>query len=470
MSTRTETNPLRYVARFVVEFRTPFLIGSGEGDPESDAAFVADANGLPSIPGSSLAGALRHAAGRHGMAPDRVKRLFGYQQGNEGRGSRLSFTWGHIHDCRDIPVEGRLAEKALLDDAILAHARHANIRDHVCIGHRGAVADRQKFDERCVPPGHRFTFEVMLEGGEVDREDWTMLLGLLYSSELRLGGKSRRGYGAYRVVSLKKGEFNLAGGDLQALRDHPVRLDQPAPHLHEEDVDKLRAATAAGTVTAEMKLEPENFWLIGGRDDAAVDLVPLAESRVVWTDAGGAIGSDEILVPGTALKGPLAHRTAYHYNALNGIYADDLPPEELKEHTGGENRAVREMFGWSKGEGEKAEGRRGRVLIDDLYLGAPGVTKVLNHVSIDRFTGGALPGALFTEKALFQSGGFDFAVHIMDAQGVAAASRKAFLCALEDLAEGRLSVGAGGARGNGTFRRCGDIRWSDNGVWAGGAK
>ena len=55
-----ETYPLRYVARPTIEFTTPFLVGAGEEDFFSDAVFVADANGLPAIPGSSIAGVLRH--------------------------------------------------------------------------------------------------------------------------------------------------------------------------------------------------------------------------------------------------------------------------------------------------------------------------------------------------------------------------------------------------------------------------
>ena len=473
MSTRTMVFPLRFAARFVVEFRTPFLIGSGEGDYESDAVFVADANGLPSLPGSSIAGALRHAAEKSGMEQGTVDRLFGYQHKDDGRGSRLTFTWGHIHNSLNQPVEGRLSEDALEADTVLAHGRHADLRDHVRIGHRGAAVSRQKFDERCVPAGHRFTFDVMLEGNDGDRDDWNELLGLLCSPHLRLGGKSRRGFGAYRVVSLKKGEFNLPGGDLQAFRGHPVRLDQEAPGLEEVDIEKITGKGTSDGITATLDLEPEGFWMIGGGDDFAIDLMPLTESRVVWSSDGrGCIGPEELLVPGTALKGPLAHRTAYHYNALNGIYADDLEPDEFDVHTGSNNMAVREIFGRAKGneDEEDTEGQRGRILIDDLYLGTPGSSKVLNHVAIDRFTGGAMRGALFTEKALYKSMGFTLTIHVSEAEDIPPGIRKAFLRALNDLAEGRLSLGGGTGRGNGVFMKRGEVRWSDNGAWAGGAK
>jgi len=51
----------RYLARLTIEFETAFIIGGGQDDLLFDDVFVADANGLPTLPGSSLAGVLRHA-------------------------------------------------------------------------------------------------------------------------------------------------------------------------------------------------------------------------------------------------------------------------------------------------------------------------------------------------------------------------------------------------------------------------
>jgi len=52
---------LRLVVRVTIEFDTPFLVADGEMTELSDAVPVVDANDLPVIPGSSLAGVLRHA-------------------------------------------------------------------------------------------------------------------------------------------------------------------------------------------------------------------------------------------------------------------------------------------------------------------------------------------------------------------------------------------------------------------------
>jgi CRISPR/Cas system CMR subunit Cmr4 (Cas7 group RAMP superfamily) len=77
----------RYVLRGTLEFTTPFLVGAGRKGDVADAVFVADPNGLPAIPGSSLAGVLRaRFQERHGE--EATNRLFGFQRKDQGEGSR----------------------------------------------------------------------------------------------------------------------------------------------------------------------------------------------------------------------------------------------------------------------------------------------------------------------------------------------------------------------------------------------
>jgi hypothetical protein len=87
-------------------------------------------------------------------------------------------------------------------------------------------------------------------------------------------------------------------------------------------------------------------------------------------------------------------------------------------------------------------------------------------VAIDRFTGGAFEGALFSEEPLWQGPGFDLDVIIVEAEQIADPNvRKAFSLALSDLSAGRLALGAGAGRGNGFFRSAEGVQWNDNGAW-----
>ena len=115
-------------------------------------------------------------------------------------------------------------------------------------------------------------------------------------------------------------------------------------------------------------------------------------------------------------------------------------------------------------------GQRGRVVISDLFIENPGPQKILNHVSIDRFTGGArtLEGALFDEKPYYGGDEFTMKISVLETANLKDEKvREALSDALGDLAAGRLAIGTGAGRGNGYFK--GNIEWNQAGkVWLAG--
>lgn len=457
----TPQHPLRYLARVTIQFETPFIIGGGTDDLFHDQVFVTDANGLPALPGSSLAGIMRHAwadAG-YGNGDD----IFGFQKKDQGHGSRLSISWGCIHNQENSPVEGIiLNRKQLAEDAVLSEALITTARDHVRINHRGTAAKAGKFDERSVSAGHRFTFELLLEGTESDAAHWQRLLALLRSDAIRLGGKTRRGYGQFSVTSLKADSFNITTKQgFESFRSHPVSLAAPCSLPDALPAKPVLSETA---VVASLNLTPESFWMIGGGVDTEVDMAPLTANRITWSGNKGNVQYDRAILTGSSIKGAVSHRVAFHFNRLNAVFAGEAEP---KEHTGTENKAVAALFGSEK-KGEK--GQRGRVIISDLFIEQPGEQKILNHVSIDRFTGGArtLEGALFDEKPYYRGNEFCLNIAVTDADAIHDQTiRKAFAAALQDLADGRLALGAGSGRGNGFFK--GTLGWNEPGAaWVGG--
>lgn len=466
--TITATHPLRFVARATIEFETPFIIGTGGDDLFFDDVFVADANGLPALPGSSLAGILRHAWAESGRGEG--DELFGWQDGDKGHGSPLSVSWGCIHDSLNRPVEGIVYDRHRLDDTVLAEARTLAWRDHVRINHKGTAAATGKFDERSVSAGHRFTFELLLEGTKDDRESWDKLLALLLSKSIRIGGKTRRGYGQFKVIKLLSRDFDLATAEGFAdFCAHPVALALPCDLP--ERLAEIMPQGGEEAVSASLQLKPESFWMIGGGVDSEVDMASLKANRIVWNENKGQVERNRVIVPGSAVKGAISHRVAYHYNRLAGIFAGDgVNPED---HSGEKNTAVRALFGFCKdSKNGKDEGQRGRVIISDLFVENPGAPKILNHVSIDRFTGGArvLEGALFAEKPFY--GGPGFALDVVVTQPDKIEDDKipqALAAALDDLAQGRLAIGAGAGRGNGYFRAEDGVKWDEKGAaWIAG--
>jgi CRISPR/Cas system CSM-associated protein Csm3 (group 7 of RAMP superfamily) len=461
--------PLRYVARVTIEFTTPFHVGSGRDGAVADAEVVRDVNGLPAVPGSSLAGVLRSAF--LSRSDEKVcDALFGFQR-DEGHGSRLRVSWGCIHDASDSPVEGMPEEASLCADPVLGNAMASAVRDHVRINDRGAAdaKGRGKFDELVVCAGHRFSFELELVGTADDGDAWEILMAILASPATRLGGKTRRGLGAFKIVRLLERRFDLSDrSGREAYAAHPVRLSQPCAlqAMHREAQPDV-----SGVVTASLSLKPEGYWMFGGgTDESGVDMAPAREARILWSAGKGAVAEDALVIPGSSVKGAIAHRVAFHHNAIVQEFADGKTRDAIEAVAGSRNKAIRQLFGYVKGEGEadgaKGEGQRGRVIIDDFFVPEEPSSQIVHHVSIDRFTGGARTGALFSERPLWQGLDWPLSVTVCEPQAISVEARKALGLALADLAGSRLALGGGTGRGNGYFT--GSVRWSDQGKWAQG--
>lgn len=456
---------LRAHARLTLETVTPLHIGSGREGTLSDADVVTDVNALPAIPGSSFAGVLRSL-----VSADEADSIFGYSadrqtKDSKGQGSRFRVSWGHIHDCHNRPVDGVVSPDRFKDknDPVLANARTPTLRDHVRITHRGTAdtADQGKFDELCVAKGHRFTLRLELLGSPDQnasqlKAEWEKLLQRIYGAPFRLGGRTRRGFGAVKVRELHHRVFDLSRNeDLEAYLKLPVSLAEPLEEGVLEAFSPTDSTSAVPAVTSiDLRLRPRFYWLFGG-DDTGETTADMATVRETWIKWENGVGSTKngFLLPGSAIKGAISHRTAFHHNCLAEHWV-----ENGKATAGNENPAVRDLFGFVEKE-ETAEevARRGRILIDDLFLPEESAkTQRLSHVKIDRFTGGAWPGALFDEEPLFggPAGGVPIQIQILgkelDPKSLASLDR-----ALRDLCTGFLPLGGGAGRGHGRFELAG---------------
>ena len=456
----------RFLARIVVEAATPLAVHSGEKEVQTDAVVIRDVNGLPYIPGSSIAGVIRHAWKESG---NDVDNLFGFQKSTKneqdekalkGIGSRIIFS-----EARILNSEGKVADGLqIVNDSLLNCYAELPVRQHVRINHRGTAADMGKFDEQVVFAGTRFCFEMEMLGHKDEKETFEQLLAILYQSTFRLGGGSRKGFGKIEVIEIKYDELEIKdsyylekSSDLEGCKDW-YRQTLPKPENSEVKIHCYM-------------LRPENFFLFGsgfGDDDA--DMTPVKEQKVSWKDGPGHLANYEYLIPATSVKGALAHRTAFHYNRIDNFFADGKTKEEIEAHTGTNNEAVRILFG-CEGD-ENGEGKqRGNVLISDMFINNA-QNKVFNHVAIDRFTEGAIDGALFAEKAAYwhsdDENDYPLTLEILiDEKNIKKAIKKhdensekkisyenvcnAFNAALADLCEGRLPLGGSVNRGHGIF-------------------
>lgn len=465
-----------HLARFTLEANSALSIGTGANDGVYDHPILRDANGLPMIPGTSLAGVLRHLwIANHGGNERSADALFGFQRYARGEASRLEVAACPMQDSRGQPVEGLVFDSERLSDPLLAAARATQVdpvfRDRVCLTHRGVADEGKKFDRGLVLAGTRFSGELRLWSKSIADPDWDALVALLLDPRLRLGGATRAGLGAMRLVdsSLHSGTFDLR----QPEATRCFRALSPSLGNHQglkpttPSVDKQPASL----MTLKLRLTPRDFWRIGQGDgplgrkyDKTPDLLPKAEALVAWDAAGKGKLEPQVkyaLVPGSSVKGALAHRTAFHFNAMSGIFVETLEEKQLKtwdksEHCDG----VRTLFGFAKNKeatdsgSSNGTGRAGQVLIEDLHLKIDNPeqqTTSLMHNSIDRFTGGVRNRMLFSEE-LLHSQSMDLTITLLpgvtEADGT---TRQAFARALVDLCAGRLALGGGSTKGHGSF-------------------
>lgn len=458
----------RFLARIIIESATPLAVHSGEKVVQTDAIVIRDVNGLPYIPGSSIAGVIRHAWKDAG---NDVDQLFGFQKNPmlvkkeepDGMGSRIIFSEARILNSKGQVVDG-LKPDEIDKDPLLCKYADLPIRQHVRIDHRGVAADSGKFDEQVVFTGTRFCFEMEMIGNKSEKETFNQLLAILNQSTFRLGGGSRKGFGKIAVKEIRSYELSIS--DKHYL-EKSSNMEESKSWYKKEPLEVKGSQQQCQCY----QLRPENFFLFGsgfGDDDA--DMTPVKEQKVIWKDGKGELTAYEYLIPASSVKGALAHRTAFHYNQIrtdeqgnpDPFYADGKTPEEIEAHAGTNNEAVRLLFG-CEGD-EKGEGkRRGNVLISDMFI-KTAQDKILNHVAIDRFTGGAIDGALFSEKAAYwhcdNQDDYPLRLEIlideknidkMDKTKVKEKALKAFNMALDDLCNGLLPLGGGVNRGHGIF-------------------
>ena len=450
-----------HLTRCVLETATPLSVSTGNPDGVFDTALVTDANDLPALPGSSLAGVLRHLWRSTYGAETHDDELFGHQNKNQGNASRLTVSWGVLLDSRDQAAEGLCAANApkRLDDPLyqqaLALLDEPVFRNRVRLNHRGAATNTGKFDRAVLPRGHRFAIGLRLWSADQDDPDWFRLLNLLAHPALRLGGATRAGLGKLRCVTCHQRSFDLSKPeDIAAFQALPQAIDA---------IDRLTSyqptLDAPSLHTGVLELTPNGFWRIGqGHEDPRgnaaakpADLLPVQEEIVVRDhEDNPRIDTECLLFPAASLKGALAHRLNFHARRFADIWADDDPLDDKQRH-----EQVDALLGAVK---DKDDGQAGALFIDDAFLPLEKHRlREVPHNSIDRFTGGVRNRVLYSELSVHGSEQPIEITLTLDERRLTQNHadlpilRRALKATLNDLCQGRLALGSRTTTGNGFF-------------------
>lgn len=469
---------MRYIARIVVEAATPLALGTGEKSLITDRLISRDISGLPFIPGTSIKGVISHSIlGEVDKkeAPASWKDILGFQNEKEGLGSRLIVSSASFLGLEETVLEG-ISFPDWNNEFYRAY-KTLPIRDHVRINDLGAAEKGAKFDEEIVYKGTRFVFELELIGKPDEKEIWETILNNLNKNDFRLGGGTRKGFGELKIVSIYRRDFNLIEKkDFNDYSDKSSSLKVPTVKF----VKFEPVAKDIDTTNYQLILKPDSFFLFGaGEGSEVADMITAKEDIVTWNGTTAKIEKDILLIPAASVKGAIAHRVAFHFNKKNGLFADlfenqgmlvakalsknyHLPKEfnsnkadDIKKLLTIYNPAVVDLFGFSVASSDKSlitlkDKTRGKTIISDIHK-TSSKRKVLNHVAIDRFTGGAIDGALFSEEVATLTENDILELKIVVSNKATSDSIECLEMALKDIATGMLPLGGGVMRGNGCF-------------------
>jgi CRISPR/Cas system CSM-associated protein Csm3 (group 7 of RAMP superfamily) len=280
----------------------------------------------------------------------------------------------------------------VVNDAAIADISTARERRHgIAIEASSGTAREHFFYTRALlPKGTKFYFSMELDVNTGDKETvlgaLTHLLEALTTGEIRFGSNKTRGFGAMKLVDMKVYyyDFNIDGAFDKWLDRKPS---------DNAGIESLGGYHGVKRQNADQKYSVVISWapvskimVKSGRDGIETDMLPL----MTGTDKGLVP-----VIPGSSIKGVLRSQAC---RVMRTIFGQDPNAQETYLDI------VNDMFG----DGNNS----GRVFIDDVYLSETGVsyddwinesnldriTVHEDHVAIDRFTGGASEGALYSAR------------------------------------------------------------------------
>lgn len=405
---------LKYIAHIVIEAKTPLKVGSNASDIFRDSPVQKDWNGLPMILGTSIAGVLRKDFDK-----ENVEDIFG-----DEKGSKLIISNALLVDEKNRVTEDLLLEKS----DFLKYFENLPVREHTRITDKGGAGEYAKFDEEVVYKGSRFKFSLELR--ESDEMTLHKILNVLGMSSFRLGSGSSKGFGKFKIHTIKTQTFPL---------DKYTQYSSSLNYKLKKNFYILQEKDSSQHTKYLLKISPDDFYIFGsGLGDSQADSTPAYEYVLDYDTQS--IREEYILFPASSLKGALSHRTTYHYNLQTNRFIESTKEKKPRG-------VISEIFGLAKDKDAKAF--KGKVLLSDCFAIKKETPKVFDHVSIDRFTGGARDGALFQEKTIAQKD--EWEIEILLEKGVDEVYVKAFESALKDIATGMLALGGMTGKGHGVF-------------------
>ncbi len=378
---------------------SPLALSSGENN-YSDKDVIRDATGKPYIPASSIAGVCR----------------------NEIDKECASNYFGTVvkADADNSKVEAIESSLLFYDAYMPAGTKYTvTLRDGVGLDEYKTAIDGAKYDMEVLEPGVIFiTYIEQNISDEKDNNIAGVLAKILKSDRLCFGGKTMRGYGSIHVFDVYEKSFDLNSDiDVRNWISFDMYNDDPGTRnayreIPGDEKSEIKEMTLSLKQTSGISIRKYTTRPAKDKNHPEPDYEQLT-----------LIGENAIpVIPGTSWAGAFGHQM----KTLGLSEAD-----------------YKDLFGYVTGK----DTSKSRIRFSETQL-SDTVSKKMSRTAIDRFSGGAVDEALFTDRTYYK-GRTDLTITVKG--NMNASQINTFAATVADLNNGFLAVGGLTSIGRGMF-------------------
>lgn len=348
----------KIVVEGTIKTESPLLIGTGENDGVIDTMILKDKQARPFIPGTSLAGVLRECLYSAEPDDELADRLFG-------------------KIARNRQLNDRSYQSAIIVEDIILRNAKTIIRDGVGIDNfTGVGKDGAKYDYEAVDRGAKGDFSLVVTLRACHAEYRGQLeaavkkLADIMMGGISIGALTTKGFGRVvgEAIIVKTYDFTNPA----SVRDWLLGNSKSCP---------IYQAVASDVWNENDFVLAADFAINGSlivRGEVDDDMV--VDSKQVLSKVQLKSGNDYV-IPGTTVKGIIKKQAQRIFSKMdkNEKLLDDL-------------------LGYSNDDVKQ----KSRLYTEEIYFKAGTKTALHSRNRIDRFTGGTVDGALFTNQPVWQ--------------------------------------------------------------------
>ena len=448
----------------LLKSKTAFMIGNGDSfNSDSDILKYSDESIF--IPGSTLAGVCRAYLEEFNLVDkETIENLFGIERHKKDNYSK-DMSENEEKQEEDAHIESSI----IFYDALVVDAPFVNVRDSVRLEDKVSVPE-SKFDYE-VAQGGSFNFEIVIncpppKNNDVNKskyltkENIVKIINLIFdgfdNGDIRIGAKTSRGFGVFSLENKRYSYLDLLNKeDMRKYIEGNFKFLNWGDDKTKRTYDKKLTEGLYHRINKELKLK--NFIFI--RDYATTKKVESYdyESKFVDTSTltdGKADEEGNIVVPGTAIAGAFRNHCRRILKKA-GYKTEKERKDFLDKIFGYETPFVDGKLAHE----DDANISKSNVIFKETKIKKDKIT-MLNRTrtAIDRFAGGALNKALFTDRMAFVKDGTQAVMELeikirkdkFNDIELPLVESLINTC-ISDLSEGYLTIGGAGAIGGGIF-------------------